>query len=461
MQRFFFLYTLLYILLPFPALSQPEPANPRLIVLTDISSLSNEKGEPDDSQSLIRLLLYGNELDLEGLIATSNLGHGQLIRPELIRNVIEAYGQVRPNLLLHDDNFPSVSHLNAIVKEGQPVAGPKVPLEQSIGKGKDTEGSDWIIEVVDKEDPRPVWVAIWGGSADLAQALWKVNATRTPDQMRKFVAKLRVHAVYDQDLTGHWIKGEFPELFYILRHHGIRGMYRGGDTTLVRSEWVETNIRNNHGQLGNIYVNYHGGDVWSGKMGLVKGIKEGDTPSFLYLLNNGLNTPQYPDWGNWGGRFKKDNPNNNLWVEAIDQIGNYKADMDPRMASLYRWREAWQADFEARLDWCVKSFKEANHAPRIDLISSKIGVSSGKEVQIPAPKVWDPDGDEVSYNWYFYPEVGSFQGEIPKIKKSKIKVEFTAPQVTQAETLHLILEVTDLGQPSLTAYQRHIIVVNP
>src|SRR5690554_3088773 len=304
------------IFLPLLSFSQTEPENRRLIVLTDISSLSNEEGEPDDGQSMIRLMLYSNDLDLEGLIATSNLGHGQRTRPELIKKVIAAYGQVRPNLLLHERNYPSTSHLNAITKEGQPIAGPKVPLEQSIGDGKDTEGSEWIIKVVDKNDPRPVWIAIWGGSADLAQALWKVRTTQTPGQLQEFLAKIRVHAVYDQDVTGPWIKQEFPELFYIFRHHGIRGMYRGGDTTLVRSDWVESHIRNNHGALGEIYVNYHGGDVWSWKLGQVKGIKEGDTPSFLYLLHNGLNIPERPDLGNWSGRFKKDSQDTNLWVEA-------------------------------------------------------------------------------------------------------------------------------------------------
>ena len=40
-----------------------------------------------------------------------------------------------------------------------------------------------------------------------------------------------------------------------------------------------------------------------------------------------------------------------------------KADPDPRMSSVYRWRPAFQADFAARLDWCVKPFKKANHPP--------------------------------------------------------------------------------------------------
>jgi len=278
----------------------PESGRHRVIVLTDISSLSQTEGEPDDGQSLIRLMLYTNELDIEGLIATSNLGHGQRTRPELIREVIDAYGSVHGNLVLHDKNYPTPDRLMKVVKAGQPIAGPKIPVEESIGEFKDTEGSNWIIDVVDRADPRPVWVVIWGGSTDLAQALWKVKASRTEEEVDQFIAKLRVHFVYDQDKTGPWIRETFPGLFCIFRHHGIRGMYRGGDTTLVRSRWVETNIHN-HGALGDLYVNYRGGDIWSRQLGSVYGIKEGDTPSFLYLLKNGLNAPAHPEWGNWGG----------------------------------------------------------------------------------------------------------------------------------------------------------------
>jgi hypothetical protein len=169
-----------------------------LIVLTDISSLTAGVAEPDDGQSLIRLMLHADEFDIEGLVATSNLGHGQEMRPDLIRRVVDAYAEVRPNLTLHDARYPPASTLAGVIKSGQPVAGPEVPVERSVGEGKDTQASEWIIAVVDRPDPRPVWVVIWGGSADLAQAVWKVRATRAPDRLARFVSKLRVHAIGDR-----------------------------------------------------------------------------------------------------------------------------------------------------------------------------------------------------------------------------------------------------------------------
>ena len=141
---------------------------PRVIVLTDISSLTSGVREPDDGQSLIRLMLYTNDLDVEGLIASSNLRHGEVVRPELIHAVVDAYAQVRPSLLLHRDRYPAAEALHARGRAGQPIAGPQVPVAASIGDGKDTDASRWIVEVVDRPDPRPVWVTIWGGAADLA-----------------------------------------------------------------------------------------------------------------------------------------------------------------------------------------------------------------------------------------------------------------------------------------------------
>ncbi len=430
---------------------------PRLIVLTDISSLSQKEAEPDDGQSLIRLMLYTNELDIEGLVATSNLGHGHRTRPELIRDVIGAYSKVYSNLLVHDKNYPHPDRLIKVVKDGQPVAGPKIPLEQSIGEGKDTEGSEWIIEVVDRPDTRPVWVSIWGGSADLAQALWKVKNSRSEEALQEFVSRLRVQFVYDQDTTGPWIREAFPGLFCMFRRHGIRGMYRGGDTTLVRSRWVEANIRN-HGALGDLYVDYRGGDIWGRQLGRVRGIKEGDSPSFLNLLRNGLNVPEHPEWGGWGGRFMKDQ---NIWVDAVDSVENYKADMDPHMAAVYRWRPAWQSDFAARLDWCIRSFDEANHPPRINQGGwAQVTASSNEKVKLRV-QASDPDKNSLAYRWFFYPEAGTFRGALPSMQAKGRDATFIAPAVASEQTLHVIVEVTDNGEPALTSYRRFIISVSP
>jgi hypothetical protein len=256
------LLLLLMVILGFtlsPPLAHGDP-HPRLLVLTDISSLTSGVAEPDDAQSLIRLMLYANEFEIEGLIATSNLGHGQKTRPDLIRQVVDAYEKVRPNLLRHVPRYPAAEVLRSGIKAGQERAGPKVTVSTSVGDGKDTEASNWIIRVVDRPDPRPVWMVIWGGSADLAQALWRVRHDGTPEQLNRFISTLRVHAIGDQDSTGPWIREQFPGLFVITQRRAYRGMYRSGDPSLVSSDWVEANIHG-HGALGDLYPNYRGGDI--------------------------------------------------------------------------------------------------------------------------------------------------------------------------------------------------------
>ncbi|MBQ8201248.1 MAG: DUF1593 domain-containing protein [Clostridia bacterium] len=306
----------------------------RVIVLTDISTLYSTQGEPDDTQSLIRFLLYTNELDVEGLIATYT-SHGHAVHPEYIHAVLDAYGQVEENLRRHDPAYPAQEALHAVVRAGNPVCG----LDQ-LGPGHDTEGSEWIISVVDRADDRPVWVLLWGGPLDLAQAVWKVCHTRSAEEAARFKARLRVYAIADQyDGSGPWLRQNHPDIFYITSVATFRGMYRGGETQLLTPSWVRGNICEGHGALGGIYPVYEGGDPW----GRVSGIKEGDTPSFLYLVDPGHGDPEDPEAGNWGGRFIRK--------------GRQFFDLpDPQQArdSVAIWRSEFQNDFQRRMDWCME-----------------------------------------------------------------------------------------------------------
>ena len=159
---------------------------------------------------------------------------------------------------------------------------------------------------------------------------------------------------------------------------------------MVSSEWVETHIRNDHGPLGAVYPNYSGGDIWSGKLGRVSGIKEGDTPSFLALIPNGLNVPERPELGGWGGR--------SVNFEDADDGDAAPIDPDPKMSTVYRWRRDWQSEFQARLDWCVRPPKEANHPPKVRM---KV-----KGLTLDARGSKDPDGDRLTYEWFVYPPSG-------------------------------------------------------
>jgi hypothetical protein len=276
----------------------------RVIVLTDIEA------DPDDTQSLVRLLLYSNEIDIKGLVATTSCWQQTRIAPKSIMKVIQAYGQVHPNLIKHATGFPDAGALLNIVKRGSAKYG-----MQGVGDGHDSEGSDWIIKVLEEEDERPLWISVWGGVNTLAQALHKIRNTKTKTEAKKLISKLRVYTISDQDDSGIWIRNNFPDLFYIVTPAdeyssatwtGINTFVNGINNDEIGNIWLAQNIQQGHGLLGAAYPDV----AW--------GI-ESDTPAFLSLIPNGLNDSEHPEWGGWGGRYELYKPSTLGDVFAIGE----------------------------------------------------------------------------------------------------------------------------------------------
>lgn len=446
---------------------------PRVFVLTDIEN------EPDDAMSLVRFLTYANQFDIEGMAATTSIHQRTRVAPQRIRRIVEAYGQVRDNLQVHEQGFPTAGSLLEKVTEGLPVYG-----MNGVGEGKDSPASRKLIEAVDKDDSRPLWVTIWGGPNVLAQSLWIVRQTRTDKELQRFIAKLRVYTISDQDNSGPWLREQFPELFYVASpgfsaggayHHAtwsgisgdfFHGRFVGADFTLVSNEWLDKNVRQK-GPLGKEYPRW-------------EYLMEGDTPSFLNLINNGLSDPEHPDWGGWGGRYELYTPRKRgwhmqqetrpLWTDAEDEVlgvdGRWHTD---NHATVWRWREAYQNDFAARMDWTIKSYAETNHPPvvvseRPDRLTARLG----EEVNLSAAGSRDPDGDALSYHWFCYAEAGSLvvsngtSGQpVPIENFDQMEASLTVPtervMPSGVGTMHIILAVTDHGTPRLTRYRRTIV----
>lgn len=326
----------------FLAVALQAADRPRLFILTDIG------GDPDDQQSLVRLLVYSNEFQIEGLVASASGTPGELkeavTRTDLIRASIDAYAQVLPNLSRHATGWPAADDLRRTVHTGNPQRG-----RDHIGEGHDTDGSRWLITRVDAGTPEnPLNLAVWGGQTDLAQALWRVKHDRGADGLAQFARRLRVYDINDQDKIAPWVHTEFPGLFYILsqapagrdkREGGYRGVYLGGDESLTSRDWIEKNVRS-RGPLGALYPTktYTAPNPHAC-------MKEGDTPSWLFFLPLGGNDPRDPTKPGWGGQFRR--AEDGWYYDALPATGG------PARENVSRWRPAFQADFARRMAWCV------------------------------------------------------------------------------------------------------------
>jgi hypothetical protein len=242
-----------------------------------------------------------------------------------------------------------------------------------------------------------------------------------------------------------------------MREAAYRGMYLGGDESLVSREWMDTHVRQGHGPLGALYPqktwtapNPHGA------------MKEGDTPSWFFFLPNGLGDPDHPEWGGWGGRFV--NLRGRLYRDGQDAVGKVT---DAR-ATVWRWRPAFQADFQARLGWCTAgTFREANHNPVAVLNGDRsrapmaLRARSGETVRLSAEGSRDPDDNALHVRWFVYLEAGTYRGDVGLSAAEGLRTQFTAPAVTEPQTVHVILEARDDGSPGLYAFRRAVITLAP
>jgi hypothetical protein len=284
------------------------------------------------------------------------------------------------------------------------------------------------------------------------------------------------------------LRREFTNLFYIVSPStadwkeywratwtGIGGdrHYRNGPGhkfQLVDNPWLEENIIKHHGPLGALYPR-------------LEYIMEGDTPSFLGLINNGLGWPVSPAYGGWGGRYALYHAHGEtrpIWTNNHDSRDTVTADSgqtectDP--ATIWRWREHFQHDFAARMDWCVaEEFDQANHNPLAVLNRDttrrvlELATRSGDTLTLSADGTSDPDGHAFEVRWWIYPEASSlrdakgnrFPDNVSLNAVHGLATRLVAPTVSKPETIHVILEVEDRGKPSLFAYRRAIITVHP
>ena len=246
---------------------------PRVLVSTDIGGT-----DPDDNQSMTHLLMYSDKVALEGLVSTPSYGDGSAA--EILR-MIDLYEQDFPLLKAAYPGLMEPDRLRAITKQG------RHGMPAWKGYTEPTEGSDWIVECARRPSRRPLWVLVWGGLEDLAQALH--DAPDIKDNIKVYWIggpnKKWGSAAYT------YIVRNFPNLWMIENNASYRGFI--GDAKAsghYQSDYYADCIEG-AGALGKDYGGYLGGNL-----------KMGDTPSLLYMMDG---DPDDPCGESWGGSFER------------------------------------------------------------------------------------------------------------------------------------------------------------
>jgi len=358
-----------------------------------------------------------------------------------------------------------------------------------------SEGGQLLYDRVLAPSLHPLWVLCWGGTNTLASVLLKIDAAFPPEDAHRLMSRIRVYAISDLDDSGAWIRNNFPDIFYIASVHGWNqhgmatwtgisgdryyGFDQGGpDFSKMEQRWIHDNIQ--IGPLGRVYPTY-------------SIMPEGETPTFLYLVQNGLGSPDFPGYGSWGGRYTKTDVspnglNGNHYGDALDRVKG----LDGRLytsnhATIWRWRDAFQDDFAARIKWTIEpDFAKANHPPVISVNGDlglhplRLEAEAGATIILDASGTYDLDPhDKLSFKWWHYREPTAtswpVEAEVAELviqplddAQKKVRVMLPPPKkcavdlaihqpVAKGQLLHLILEVTDSGTPPLTTYRRILI----
>ena len=504
---------------------------PRVVVTAD--------PELDDSNSLVRYLLHSADFRTEGLVYASSGFHwkgdgtgkkwsvpgreyfrfGLKACPceswrwapneRFIDDAVETYAQVYPNLRVHDPSYPTPAELKSKIRWGN--------IEFDGDISKDTPGSDLIKALLLDEQPGPVYLLAWGGQSTIARALKSIQERyegkpEWPAIHEKVSRKAILSPSGDQDDTyAKYIRPNWPNvgslpagLGGVALAYGAGAAVSAENAVYYGADWTRQNI-SSRGPFGTFYR------VWGDGKQMVKGdifdyfglsgysvpqlramgyivwtaprpkgefIGEGDTFTYLNLIDNGLLGYHDETPGGWAGhgvrpaaagdttrRTSQSAPSFSYedFLKSVERAAA-AGDVSPAArppSPVPNFTPAAQNALATRMNWSVTStYAGANHEPKVAIRgSARISARPGATVRLEGVAS-DPDRNAVTARWWRWKDVDTYPGEITLSNATSLISSLQVPaDAVAGQTIQMILEVTDNGTPALTRYQRVVVSV--
>ena len=482
---------------------------PRVLITTDM--------ECDDMNSMIHLALHLDEIDPAGFVYTASKYHfngdgvhtlgevtphyscsGELAYsghigyphpdPEAVslkayrpfeEGWIESlwqneYAAVYHNLLKHSPDYPSPEYLLSITKTGN------IAFEGDVRE--ETEGSEFIVRTILDDDERTLYLLSWGGMNTIVRALMSIHArfSGTPewnkirDKVYRKVCVLGVAEGIGQDNS--WLdhgKQLFPEL-RMLRTEFVHAGFLAAKFTqpdaihTFKAPWLKENIKFGHGPLMEKTILFADGTRIYGEpenrqYGLITvldwgfdnvpayhfdpydWIGEGDSTTVVPVLPHGLRGLEDGRFGSLAGRLYPDGQT--LSKDAAEPYNPFLP--------------AFQSEWAARADWCVKEYESCDHPPVVHVLTKDCQAAPGETIKISA-EVKDNDGRGLETEWSFYaPGCTLSTGELPVITDAhSLNASFTVPaDARPSDCLIAVFACRTKGEKPITRYGEVMITI--
>lgn len=269
-----------------------DSGQPRVFIFTDINI---DAGDPDDRQSLIHLLWYADELKIEGIVPDRWDAKGF----EACQMVLEAYAKDYEMYLTHK-NYPAPDKLSKLIAKDKQTA-----IQQFVKAAQ--------------QDDTPLYVLVWGNMKLFSEALSGTPALAENIRLITIGTGLMLeknipHIPESWEVSApckqlNWNGAgrakiyddfRFDDIWWVEMNWTYEGMFTGE----APAQMFEALSK--FGNLGKHMEEVVKNQSWA------QYFRVGDTPSVLYLIDEGHNIDD-PTQSSWAGQFfqalPKEKPN--------------------------------------------------------------------------------------------------------------------------------------------------------